>query len=230
MGIKLFKINNLHNLFVLFILSALFNFPLDLKSQQVSDTIPYTSKVKYYKNGKIRSCYLSKDYVFLNYNLPCGSALFFLESGKLFMCEITKETSFNGLVLPPKATVFFKKMGENISFWLPDKTRIQGIFLAANSDGVGHSIYKNGQLKSIWLAKDQEIDGVPCSTSGNIFKYGFKVMGLGTKRMVWLYDNGKIQQAMISRDVNIQGVDFKKGDIICFDKQGKIDTASKLLE
>lgn len=199
-------------------------------SQQIIQSIPCRGKMEYYRSGKIRTCYLSKDYEKDGNILSAGSKLFFEENGNLTGCRICKESKFYGVLFPAKTCVFFNRWGHRFSFWLPEDTRIQGHLIAATSDGIGNSLHLNGKLKAIWLADDEEISGVPCSSSMNIFRFGSRVLSLGTKRMVWFYDNGQLQQAMLARDVTIQGHSFKKGDLIYFDKDGRIDLNSKNIE
>jgi hypothetical protein len=47
--------------------------------------------------------------------------------------------------------------------------------------------------------------------------------------MAWFHDNGHLQQAMLSRDVTLQGHSFKKGDVINLDPDGKVDLKAKKL-
>lgn len=219
-----------------FILVAFILIPGKIKSsykaysQQTIQSIPCSGNVHYWKNGKIKSCYLSKDYEIDGNLLPVDSELFLEENGNPSRCEISKEAKFYGLSLPPKTCVFFNRWGHKLSFWLKDDTRIQGYLIASSNDGIGNSLYTNGKLKAIWLADEEEINGVPCTSSNNPFRFGSQVTSLGTKRMVWFYENGNLQQAMLSRDITIQGHFFKKGDIIYFDQDGKVDLVSKKLE
>jgi hypothetical protein len=64
----------------------------------------------------------------------------------------------------------------------------------------------------------------------NVFKMGLHAFFLGTQRMVWFYDNGHLQQALLSRDFTIQGRIFKKGDVIYFGSDGIADLTAKKLQ
>jgi hypothetical protein len=162
--------------------------------------------------------------------MPNGSFVTFFKSGFPGMCTLSREASFNGLLLPANSKVMYNIYGQKIGFWLAEKRSIQGVMIAHSWDGIVNKVHKNGKLKAVWLAEEQEIEGVPCTSSMNIFIYGMKAMHYGTKRMAFFYDNGKLQQAMISKDIEIQGINFKKGELICFDKEGKIDRDAKLCE
>ena len=58
---------------------------------------------------------------------------------------------------------------------------------------------------------------------------GLRAMSLGTRRMAWFYDNGRLQRAMLSRDAVIQGHTFKRGDIIRLRRDGTVDLTAPTL-
>jgi hypothetical protein len=47
--------------------------------------------------------------------------------------------------------------------------------------------------------------------------------------MVWFYDDGHLQQAMLSQDFSLQGHSFKKGDVISLGPDGQVDMNAKKL-
>jgi hypothetical protein len=192
-------------------------------TEQIVQGIPCKGEVKYFENNKINTCFIAKDYTIEDYLLPAGSSLTFNSDGTISDCRISKETKFFGQILPAKTVVFFNHWGEKLSFWLPENTNIQGHLVRASNNGPGEPLYQNGNLKEIWLVNDEIIDGVPCSTSGNIFLYGWHIISFGTNRRVRFYDNGHLQRAMLSKDIVIQGHSYKMGEFIFLDKEGKID-------
>ncbi len=196
-------------------------------TEHIIQGIPCKGEVKYFDNNKLNTCYLAKDFTIEGYLLPEVSKIFLSNIGKLDRSIISKETKFFGQALPAKTNVFFDFWGEKVSFWLPINTMIQGYLIGAMDDGPGIPLYQNGKLKEIWLLNDEVIDGVPCTTSGNVFKYGWHVVSLGTDRRVRFYDNGHIQRALLSKDIVVQGHSYKKGELIFFDKGGKIDLSDK---
>jgi hypothetical protein len=96
-------------------------------------------------------------------------------------------------------------------------------------DGRGARLHRNGKLLAIWLAQDEMIDGVPCTSSGNPFRMGLTAARLGTQRMAWFYENGHLQQAMLSQDFIVQGHSFKKGEVISLTLDGQVDVHAKKL-
>jgi len=219
------KTNRLYMMVFIVVCSCIWCF--QSKAEQIIQGIPCKGEVTYFKSNKLNSCFLSKDFTIDEYVLPAGTKLFLNENGKPSRCIISKETPFCGQSLPAQTNVFFGMWGEKVSFWLPQNTMIQGYLIGASDDGPGTPLYANGKLKEIWLVNDMLIDGVPCTSSANIFKYGWHVIHMGTERRVRFYDNGHLQRAMLSSDIIIQGHSYKKGELIYFDKEGKIDLRVK---
>ena len=106
---------------------------------------------------------------------------------------------------------------------------LQGFLVRGQTNGAGIRLHPNGKLLAIWLAGDQEIDGVPCTSSMNIFQMGLGVISLGTQRMAWFYNNGRLRQAMLSRDIVLQGHSFNAGDVISLTRDGQIDLQAEKL-
>ncbi len=202
----------------------------EAQKEQLVQGFPCGGKVEYFDNGKISSCILSKPFSIEGYLLPKGSKVFLGLNGELGQCLLGDSAKIVGQSFPRGTWVFFNRWGQKISFWLPKNMVMQGFWIGASDDGIGNSIYPSGKLKAVWLADDQDIEGIPCTSSGNIFRFGFKVIPLGTQRMAWFHENGRLAQAMLSRDITIQGHSFSKSDIVSFDINGKIDLEAKKLE
>lgn len=198
--------------------------------QQLVQGVPCVGEVKFHENGKIKSCKLSMEFSVEGYDFPKASSILFNAEGTLTQCILGDSARIFGQAFPVGTTLFFGRWGQKVSFWLPSNTVIQGHLVAGSNDGIGNSIYPNGKLKVIWLAEDENIDGVPCTSSGNILRFGLGVIPLGTQRMVWFHENGRLQQAMLSRDFTIQSQPFSKGDIVKFDAKGRLELETPKLE
>jgi len=192
--------------------------------------IPCQGKVRLYSDGKIKSCCLAAADSVSGYYLPAGSRLSFRPSGTLSDCVLGGDASFYGQSLPAETEVCFKRDGQFSCFWPPDDTMIQGHLVQPHIGGVGNKLYPNSTLRAFWLARDEVIDGVPCSSSNSVLKYGLRVITMGTNRMVYLYDDGHLRQAMLSRDCDIGGYPYDKGDVVRFAPDGKPDRDAPLLD
>lgn len=187
------------------------------------------SHVKYYSDGKPYSCQVSDAFLVGDIHIPPGSDISFRPDGTVGSAWLGKESAVYGQILPQGTALFFASGDRLRHFWLPKDTVIQGHLVKGQDDGAGARLHPNGKLLAIWLAQDEVIDGVPCTSSGNVLRMGFGVIHLGTQRMAWFYENGRLQQAMLSRDVTLQGHGFKKGEVISFAPDGKIDLNAKKL-
>lgn len=184
--------------------------------------IPCKGELHYDKNKHLQSCTLARDYVWEGLTIPAGSQLIVNESGKIAQFIVGKEAIILGQVYPAKTHFFLHFWGQDLSFWLPVNTNIQGFEIAESHDGQGTPVYANGKLKEFWLIRDTIIEGIPCSTSANLFKYGMHVISLGTERRVKFHANGHLQRAMISKDITIQNQVFHTGDFINLDENGQV--------
>ena len=217
-----------NNIIMMFILLVAFSGPYrsqnpDSEKGQVVTGIPCKGKVKYFSDQKISCCMLARDFEIDHHLIPAESEVKFNRDGTPSSCRLSRDTKFYGQLLPKETRVFFNHWAEPLSFWLAKDARIQGYLIGAMNDGPGIPLYANGKLKEFWLAQDSVIQGIPCTSSGNVFVYGWHVISMGTERRIKFHDNGMLQRAMLSQDLNIQGYVYKKGELIYLDREGKVD-------
>ena len=109
---------------------------------------------------------------------------------------------------------------KEIVVFLTENLKVQGVYCRGDKKhGYQTVFYPDGKLKLCWLAKDQIIHGIPCKKTtfwGEVFRY-FK----GSAR-VEFYRNGKLKRCKLAKDFVIDGKTYKKGDILFFDKHGKL--------
>lgn len=188
----------------------------------ISQNIPCKENSEKYDHGHLKSCILSANYTIDGYVIPENSSIAFNKKGALDYVKLGKDAKMLNQLFPAKTQIFFNHWIGPFSFWPSKQMEIQGHILVSRWDGIGNAMFANGRLSAIWLANDETIEGIPCTSSVNIFKYGFSVISKGTNRMVFFHENGKLQQAMLSKDIIIQGKSFKKGDLVRFDEFGKL--------
>jgi hypothetical protein len=192
----------------------------------LQSSIPCVAKPRLHRNGAIKHCRLANEHRFGAHVIPPGSDVYLHDTGVPWRIVLGADAAIYGQVLPAKASIFLERDGRLRFFWLHEDAVIQGHRIPGHEDGQGNRLHPNGTVRAIWLAGDQEIDGIPCTSSGNVLRMGMRVMHLGTKRMAWFHDNGRLQQAMLSRDAVIQGHAFRKGDIISLRRDGTLDVAA----
>ena len=144
--------------------------------------------------------------------------LFFNQNGELGRCITSEPTSLGHLLLPAESNVFFNRWGESINFWLPSPSIVQGYLIPKSTDGIGNSCYPSGKLKEFWLVNDEVIQGIPCTTSGNPFKVGWKASHFGSDRRIRLSEDGSLERALLSSDFTYQGKQYKKGELLYLKK------------
>jgi hypothetical protein len=148
---------------------------------------PISGTVNYFENGKVCSAILAQDYTFQGNAFPAGTQLSFSPDGTLkFVC-------------------------------LPCNTYLQDCFCKGEGPGNWQTVfYPNGQLKLMWPAKDQWVQGIPCREAS----FWTDVFGGGTG--VSFHANGKLQRCKLSLDFTIEGRSVKRGAHVDFDDQGHL--------
>ena len=123
----------------------------------------------------------------------------------------------DSLTFLPQGTIIHKRTDDKIFCFLPRNTEIQGILCRGDSHrGWETAFYRNGKLALAWLARTEEIQGVPC------MKASFWTEIFGGGAAVHFHDNGRLAKCKLARDAIIQGHTFKKGDHVSFDREGKL--------
>lgn len=178
--------------------------------------------------GRLRHCELANDTLLGGQPVPAGSRVTFDPDGLPGMVRLSRESPVYGQPLPAGTILHFTD-GRLRHFWLPSDTVIQGHLVRAQDDGAGARLHPNGRLLAIWLARDETIDGVPCTSSGNILRMGMGVIRLGTMRMAWFRPNGRLQQCMLSRDVMLDGHALHQGSVVGLDPDGRVDVNAQKL-
>lgn len=185
--------------------------------------MPCQGKVELNAHGGITSCTLSRDHVISGNLLPIGTRVVFSDAGALQRCKLGRDATVSGVTLPGNSTVFFNAQGQMDMCGLPTDTMIQGHLCKAGADAWCPEFYPDGKLRVAWLARDEEIDGVPCA-SASLGKEILRLVGVRAgKPIARFYHNGRLQYAMLARDATIQGHAFRKGESIDLSPDGKLD-------
>lgn len=179
-------------------------------------------------DGRRTRCDLAADAEFANMRLPAGSTVTFGADGQPRMVRFARTGAAYGQPLPAGTVLHFQG-GRLRHFWLPVDTDIQGHRVRAQDDGAGVRLHPNGRLLAIWLVNDEVIDGVPCTSSGNVLRMGLGVMRLGTMRMAWFRSDGRLQQCLLANDATIDGHRLRRGSVVSLDPTGHVDLNAEKL-
>lgn len=185
--------------------------------------VPCQVEVETNANDVITSCTLSRDYAISGNVLPRGTRVLFSDTGALTRCKLGRETVLSGVDLPSNSWVTFDVQGHMQTCGLAADTVIQGHLCKAGADVYCPWFFPDGKLSLAWLAKDEEIDGVPCAkvSIGKEFLVALRVVHWEPVTM--FYHDGRLRHAMLSHDATIQGHVFKKGDVVDFSPDGKLE-------
>jgi hypothetical protein len=131
-------------------------------------------------------CLLKRDTTMLGHPLVAGTHVLFDSAGALRIIVLAKDANFNGLLLK------------------------------GSGDGPHHVLYADGTPKMLWLARTQDVQGVPCRP------ISFFTEIIRHTSAVHFHPSGRLRACRLGRDANIQGRTFASGDPIEFDSAGTL--------
>ena len=206
-------------------------------------SLPTGTAVCFNEIGEVESCVLGQQATIEDFILPVGSKVMFRgkpwTSNRAVNCVILRDTVIRGVPLPANSTVLFwtnppwtgkgldREVAGTWDCYLPKDTPLQGhLCRSTGNDGFGDILYPSGKLRAVGLAQDEEIDGVPCTSSQNPLRMGIRVIFYGLDAAAWFYENGHLEQGLVSRDCTIDGRKFKRGDVVRLTPKGTLDAAA----
>ena len=148
--------------------------------------------------------------------VPCTGVIEYYKDGMLEFGHLAQEATLSGQLLPAGTGVHFTPEGVFDWCFLQQDTRIQGHLCRGSGHNFMTCFHPSGQLRLVWLAENEVIDGIPCAK----FRFLSAIFhgGDGT----YFHDNGRLQRANLSRTFEIQGHSFRKDAIVRFDPDGNL--------
>jgi hypothetical protein len=139
------------------------------------------------------------------------SYAWFYADGRLERCFVSKDTKFGEVQVPSGSIIVLRPDGKPEYAMLEHDSWLLGYHCRGGgplgpAEGAMTTFYPSGRLKLCWLVADQEIQGVPCASSGGFFFDMFHHGGWGT----WFYGNGKLHKCYLAHDFE----SLKKGQEI----------------
>jgi hypothetical protein len=184
------------------------------RGDSVWRALPCVGTAETYRDGQLRLCTLASDSRLGVFKLPAGSVVSLAPGPRLVNVRLSRETSFYGQPLPANTTMIFFGDGTLRSFWLATDMVIQGHLLAAQHDGIGHMLHPTGKLRAVGLARDEVIDGVPCTSRRNPFQLGLGALINGDNAAVLFYPDGRLRQCRVARTATVDGHTLQRGQVI----------------
>jgi hypothetical protein len=177
-------------------------------------------QVTLWKNGRVSSCVVAGPTSVMGQLVPAGTEVEFFQAPEqadgdyISSYLLGEDAVIRGIRLPAGSRVFPPDAQGMTNIWPSREVAVQGWKCEPVSGGTGFLIYPDGRLRAMHLSRDEDVDGVPCTSRIGLF---------GGKLLVWLHENGRLQQATVSRDAAIQGHAFRKGDLVSLDPDGRLD-------
>ena len=143
---------------------------------------------------------------------PCKQGFIaFHADWKLDELQLSKDHERNGIFMPAGTWVFPDKNGNPGVCIFQRDIEIQGYLCrgsGSGKQGFMTSFYASGKLKQFFSRDPVTVNGVVCDDS--LF-HGIS-----------LHENGSLKQCKLNSQVDIGGVSYRSGSIICLDESGKV--------
>ena len=169
-------------------------------------------------NGPVRRQLKSAE-EFGGYSCAAGYAWFFAD-GRLSSCTVSRETAFGEISVPTGSEIFLTAEGHPRFVFLGHDVRLNGRLCRGGKRAYSTAFYPEGKLKTVWLAEDSVVDGVPCMRAGFVAD----VFGGGGETD--FHENGRLKGCKLSRDLTLEGHTFRSGEHIRLDSNGKLASST----
>lgn len=135
--------------------------------------------------------------------IPCarGTAWFYPD-GALNECTLSRSTTLGDVEVPRRSIVDLWPNGAAHYLTISRPAviggyRVMGGARANSSSAVVTTFYSNGKLRSVYLAADRTIEGVPCRGGS---AWNLLVDSANDTNYVEFFDNGKLKSCRLARD------------------------------
>lgn len=142
------------------------------------------------------------------------------KDGNIEFCRLAKVDTISNQIFPKGTGVHFTPEGTLNWVFLPEDMEIQGLYCLGGGHSFMTGFYPNGRLKTVWLGKNEIIQGIPCSKFRFLSEIFYWYHGKGGSTR--FHENGQLKQCELSKAYEIEGQYFRKGDLVKFDIFGKL--------
>ncbi|MCH7691438.1 MAG: hypothetical protein IIA17_10395 [candidate division Zixibacteria bacterium] len=152
--------------------------------------------------------------------VSCTGQIEYYQNGNLEFCRLAREDTLSGQSLPAGTGVHFTEDGLFNWCMLQEDTEIQGYLTRGEGHGFMTEFYPKGQVRTVYLAEDQVIQGIPCAKFRFLSAVFWPVHGKngGT----YFHENGQLKYCELSEHYSVEGQRFRRGDAVRFDQDGKL--------
>ncbi|MCH7878758.1 MAG: hypothetical protein IH914_05545 [candidate division Zixibacteria bacterium] len=152
--------------------------------------------------------------------VSCSGQIQYYKNGNLEFCRLAREDTLSGQILPAGTGIHFTQDGQFNWCFLQEDTEIQGYLCRGDGHGFMTEFHPNGQVRTVYLAEDQVIQGTPCAR----FRFLSAVFNPihGKNGNTSFHENGQLRYCELSENFSIEGRSFRRGDAVRFNQNGKL--------
>ena len=132
------------------------------------------------------------------------------------MCTLARDDTVFGHKMPAGTKLHYDSLKVLDFFVYVKDGPFDGLELNGTPDGPHHVLYPTGSPRMLWLARTQDVQGVPCRP------ISFWTEIIRHSSAVFFHPSGRLRACRLGRNATIQGVAFSRGDRVERDDAGKI--------
>jgi hypothetical protein len=145
---------------------------------------------------------------------PCKRGFIaFREDWSVDELQLSRDYERNGIFMPEGTWVFANRQGIPKTCMFPHDVKIQGYLCRGSwlgKQGWMTEFYDSGKLSMFWSREPVTIDAITCTDS---MTHG-----------IHLHENGRLKRCKLDKLAIVEGVEYRKGTIVCFDQMGRVTT------
>jgi len=184
---------------------------------QVDPSLPTTAPIHLKPSG-LTLATLARECTIQGHRLDAGTVLRLDPSGSIQGFVLAREGRVADLPLPGGTMVSLTPQGLLSRCFLPRDTELQGHLLKGHGHDWMTTFHPNGQLKLVWLARDEWIEGIPCRRA-SFYREFLRLRGWGGTSF---HANGRLASCALATDQVIQGRPLKQHARLHFDAEGRL--------
>lgn len=132
------------------------------------------------------------------------------------VCTLAHDDTVVGHRMPAGTRLHYDTLKVLDYFIYAQDGAFEGLELRGTRDGPFQFLYPDGTPKQLWLARTQDVQGVPCRP------ISFWTEIARRSSAVYFHPGGRLKACRVGREVRIQGVTFRRSERVELDAVGQL--------
>jgi len=163
------------------------------------------------KGEKITRCRIKEPSIVQGY--LCKGWITFYDNGEIKDFQAAESISIQNIPIPENTRVFLRRDGTLSYCWFSEDVIIQGYRCPGGYGKATTAFHCNGKLSLVFLREPALIQEIPCREGG--------------LSATCFYKSGTLRSCELSKNIEYQGIKYKKRTKLTFDEKGNVIKSSR---